>query len=421
MNQIVINGGKKYHGEVWIAGNKNAVLPCLAASIMTSETSVFHNVPDIEDVKSCIEILVDLGVKVERPDTHTLIINPATLNKFELNPDLVAKLRASILFLGPLLARTKQAVMRHPGGCIIGRRPVGTHFEAIRMLGGSVTTTEENYIANLGSERSSEVFLDEVSVTATENAMCLAAALSGKTIIMGAACEPHIVNLAQYLIAMGAIVNGAGTNRIEIEGTSELHGAEHNIAFDFIETATFAFMAAATQGEVTIHNAMEEDFHMIGVYLKSFGSNFEFVDKNTLLVRPAPLHSPTNIKEIQTRPWPGFPYDAMSPLIVLATQASGTTLFHEWMYEGRLLFTDMLVAMGANIITCDPHRVIVNGTTPLRAKNLASPDIRAGVALVLAGLLADGTTVIDNAHLVRRGYENIANRLDGLGADISEN
>ncbi len=421
MNQIIINGGKSLNGEIWVAGNKNAVLPCLAASIMTKETSIFHNVPDIEDVKSCIEILVDLGVDVQRPDAHTLVINPMALNKFELNPNLVAKLRASILFLGPLLARTRQAVMRHPGGCIIGRRPVGTHFEAIRMLGGNVTTTEDNYIASLSSERKSEVFLDEVSVTATENAMCLAASLVGKTVIMGAACEPHIVNLAHYLIAMGAKIKGAGTNRIEIEGTTELHGAEHHIAYDFIETATFAFMAAATQGEVTIHNAVEEDFHMIGVYLKSFGSSFEFVDNNTLVVKPATLHSPTNIKEIQTRPWPGFPSDAMSPMIVLATQASGMTLFHEWMYEGRLLFTDMLVAMGANIITCDPHRVIVSGITALRSKNLVSPDIRAGVALVLAGLLADGTTVIDNAHLVRRGYENIANRLAGLGADIREN
>ncbi len=421
MNQITINGGKTLNGEIWVAGNKNAVLPCLAASIMTKETSVFRNVPEIEDVKVCVEILEDLGVKVDRPDAKTLVVNPEGLNKYELNPELVSKLRASILFLGPLLARTKQAVMRHPGGCIIGRRPVGTHFEAIRMLGGEVMTTEDNYEAKLNGEKQSEIFLDEVSVTATENAMCLAAAMGGKTVIMGAACEPHVVNLAEYLIKMGAKIQGAGTNRIEIEGTSELRGGEHTISYDFIEAATFAFMGAVTQGVVTIHNAMADDLHMINTYLKAFGSDFSFVDKNILQVRPAALHAPVNIKEIQTRPWPGFPSDALSPLIVLATQAQGMTLFHEWMYEGRLLFTDMLVAMGANIITCDPHRVIVTGSTPLRSKKLASPDIRAGVALVLAGLIAEGTTVIDNAHLVRRGYENIAARLRDLGAEIEEN
>lgn len=420
MTKLIINGNKTLRGEINISGNKNAVLPCLAASLMGNSPSIFSNVPQIEDVKVSIKLLEALGCNITWQNDHTLIVDPTKISTFELDPNLVAKLRASILYLGPLLAKFGSAKMRHPGGCIIGRRPVGTHFDALSQLGAEITVDETNYEANLNHEPVSEIFLDEVSVTATENALCLASSSPRTTRILGAACEPHVVNLAEYLSKMGAKIEGAGTNTITITGTKDLVGCEHEISPDYIETATFAILASSTNSQITINNCRQSDFHMIGVYLKHFGVNFKFVDSKTLVISPGQLKAPESIKEIQTRPWPGFPTDALSPLIVLATQASGSTLFHEWMYDGRLLFTDMLVTMGAKIITCDPHRVIVSGPTKLRGKNLASPDIRAGIALVIAGLIADGTTVIDNAHLIYRGYENITQRLIQLGADIKE-
>lgn len=420
MSSFTINGGKPLSGEITVAGNKNAIMPCLAASILTPETSTFTNVPDIEDVKTSIQILQDLGAKVERPQADTITVTPGNLSKTELSPELVAKLRSSILYLGPLLGRFGEATMRHPGGCILGRRPVGTHFQAIRDFGGSVITTEGNYQGTFSNRANDTIFLDEASVTATENLMCLAAATPGKTTILGAACEPHVVNLADYLNAMGAHVTGAGTNTITIKGTDKLHGAKHEISSDYIETGTFAILAAATHSHITIHQAQPQDFHMIGTYLKAFGVEFTFHDGHILEVKPSDLHTPEHIKEIQTRPWPGFPTDVLSPLVVLATQAQGATLIHEWMYDGRLLFSDKLITMGADIVTCDPHRIIVKGKTPLRGKHLTSPDIRAGIALVIAGLIATGETIIDHTELIGRGYQNLAPRLQALGADIEE-
>lgn len=419
MAQLVITGGRKLEGEIKVGGNKNAVLPCLAASILTTEKTVFTNVPEIEDVKTMVAILEDMGAVVTRSGDR-LEIDPSGITKWELNSQLVAKLRASILFMGPLLARFGKMKLRHPGGCVIGRRPVGTHFEAIRQFGGDVITEEEVYAAHVEPKQNRVIFLDEASVTATENAMSLAAATGGKTIIMGAACEPHVANLGDYLRAMGAKITGAGSNVIEIEGSENLHGAEHRIGEDFMEAGTFAIMAAATGSHLIIHDAIQENFYMIGTYLREFGVDFRFKDSRTLEVSPSQLHAPVHVKEIQTRPWPGFPTDLLSPMIVLATQAKGSTLIHEWMFDSRLYFTDKLATMGANVIMCDPHRVIVQGSTRLRGKNLTSPDIRAGIALVIAALAADGTSTIDHAELIARGYEKLAVRLRALGAEIEE-
>lgn len=419
MASLVITGGKKLEGEIWVGGNKNAVLPCLAASVLTNEKTVFTNVPAIEDVKTMVAILEDMGAVVQR-EGDRLEIDPSGVTKSELNSALVAKLRASILFMGPLLARFGKMKLRHPGGCLIGRRPVGTHFEAIRQFGGDVITEEEVYAAHVEPKQERMIFLDEASVTATENVMSLAAATPGKTVIMGAACEPHVANLGQYLEAMGARITGAGSNRIEIEGTHSLHGTEHRISPDFMEAGTFAILAAVTGSHIVIHEALKEDFYMIGTYLREMGVNFEFKDDRTLEVWPSQLHAPVHVKELQTRPWPGFPTDILSSMVVLATQAKGSTLIHEWMFDSRLYFTDKLMTMGANVTMCDPHRVIVQGPTKLRGKSLTSPDIRAGVALVIAALAADGTSTIDHAELIARGYERLAERLRGLGADIEE-
>ena len=418
MSKLIITGQQKLNGEITVAGNKNAAMPCLPAALLTTEPVTFTNIPDIIDVATMLEIIQQLGAKVDRPTPDTVTITAKNINTYELPDDLVAKLRSSILFMGPLLGRIGEFKMRHPGGCIIGRRPVGTHFNAVADLGGHVITEDEHYHGTFTKQTNTEIFLDEASVTATENILCLAAGTDEETTILGAACEPHIANLAQLLSNMGAQISGAGTNRIHIKGTKQLHGTNHHIRSDQIETATFAIMAAASHGDIIIHQALQEDFHMIGHYLHAMGVDYTFTDPQTLHITPSHLHAPQNVKELQSRPWPGFPTDALSPLIVLATQATGTTLVHEWMFEGRLLFADSLVAMGANIITADPHRIIVNGPTPLRGKALTSPDIRAGIALVIAGLIAEGTTTIDNAQLIFRGYQNLPERLTSLGAKV---
>jgi UDP-N-acetylglucosamine 1-carboxyvinyltransferase len=420
MSSLKITGGHSLKGTLTIAGNKNAVLKVLPATLLTDEPSTIENVPDIQDVATELAILEDLGAQVERPTPDTVKINPRGVHKSHLNPNLVAKLRASIIFMGPLLARFGEVKLRHPGGCLIGRRPVDVHFQAIRDFGGQVTADKENFIGKFKSRQSHEVFLTEASVTATENLMMLAAKTPGSTVILDAACEPHVANLADMLNSMGARITGAGTNRIEIQGTPTLHGTRHRISPDFMEAGTFAILAAATRSHLIIKNALRQDFHMIFAYLQHFGVNLKFLDDRTLEIKPSSLHTPQDLKEIQARPWPGFPADLMSPLIVLGTQAQGATLFHDWMYESRMFFADKLIAMGARITMCDPHRIVVTGPTPLRGKTLDSPDIRAGIALVIAALIAPDQSLIHHAEIISRGYQNLAQRLKNLGAHIEE-
>lgn len=415
MAKFLIEGGRKLRGEVKISGNKNSVLPLMAACLLTDEECVLENVPLIGDVLVLGEIMKDLGVKIEGLGTSRLVIKSKGIKKYHLNPQLVARLRASILLLGPLLGRFGKARLRHPGGCMVGRRPVDTHFVALEKLGAKIITGEEDYEAEVKKAKPAYIFLDEISVTATENAMMMASLIPGKTIIDDAACEPHIQDLAKFLSLMGAKIEGAGTNRIVIEGVKKLKGAKMKVGPDYIDAATFAIAAAVTQGEVTLRNINPDDFLMIGFYFRKMGVDFK-IEKEEMRVFPSKLKA--GVKKVQTRPWPGFPTDLMSPFIVLATQTEGTVLCHDWMYESRMFFVDKLIAMGANITLCDPHRVLVVGPTKLRGKPVDSPDIRAGMALIVAALCAQGESEIGNVEIVERGYEKIEERLKLLGAKI---
>jgi len=415
MAKFIIQGGKPLQGTVKVSGNKNAILPVMAATLLTEEECVLENVPQINDVLIMGEILKDLGGQVEGLGTNRLVIKTKGVKKYHLRPDLVQKLRASILFLGPLLARFGRARLRHPGGCLVGRRAVGTHFEALRALGVKTMVREEDYEAEVNRPHPARIFLDEASVTATENALMMASLLPGRTIIEDAACEPHIEDLTRFLSAMGAKIKGAGTNRITVEGVKRLHGSHHRIGPDYIDVGTFAIAAAATGGKISIPGVKKEDLAMILLYLERLGVKYRFEDQ-VFTIFPSELVAPRS--KIQTRPWPGFPTDLMSPMIVLATQAKGTTLCHDWMYESRMFFVDKLITMGAKIILCDPHRVLVIGPTKLRGKELETPDIRAGMALVVAALCAEGQSVVNNVEIIERGYEKIEARLRGLGAEI---
>jgi len=414
MAKFIITGGNKLTGDYFISGNKNAALPILAATVLTDEECTIRNVPNITDVETMLALLADLGKSIVR-DGDSVCIEGAVV-KSNLENELVQKLRASILFLGPLLARTGEATLSPPGGCVIGRRAVGTHFDALATLGANIIGTEDNYEATLLHPRGGQIFLDEVSVTATENAMMCAAAIPAETIIENAACEPHVIDLANVLQKMGAMIAGEGTNLIFVHGQKKLGGFEHRIVPDNIEAGTMIIASACTQGHIFIHDVRRAHLRPILLYLERMGVQAEFRDDATLEVFPSNLTA--SAKKIQTRPWPGFPTDLMSPLIVLATQAQGMTLCHDWMYESRMFFVDKLIIMGANITQCDPHRVLVIGPTKLRAQKLSSPDIRAGIALVIAALAADGASSIDNVELIDRGYEDVVARLQKLGAEI---
>lgn len=415
MSRFIIKGGKPLNGKIRVAGNKNAVLPIMAATLLTDQDCHLENVPLIGDVSTMGEILQKLGAKVEGLGTNKLKINTRLVDRWQLDPELVGELRASVLFLGPLLARFGQAKMRHPGGCVIGRRAVGTHFAALEALGVKTITTDEDYLSEAKNPKGAVIFLDEASVTATENALMLSVLTPGQTVIENAACEPHVADLALFLNSMGAKITGAGTNRIVIRGAKRLSGSKHRITPDYMEAGTFAMLGAVTGGNLLIDGICPEDLRMPLLYLGKAGLKFK-VTGTSLAIYPSKLVAPKG--KIQTRPWPGFPTDLMSPFIVVATQAEGTTLCHEWMYENRLFFVDKLITMGANITICDPHRVLVAGPTKLRGKELASPDIRAGMALILAALCAHGKSVINNIELIERGHENIEARLKALGADI---
>jgi UDP-N-acetylglucosamine 1-carboxyvinyltransferase len=415
MAKFVIQGNKVLKGEVRTPGNKNAALPLLAATLLTKKDCFLKNMPKIGDVLVMGEILQKLGARIEGLGTSSWLVNTQRVSQVELDPVLVGKLRASVLLLGPMIARLGEVKMRHPGGCIIGRRAVGTHFEALEALGVETITTELNYQAKARALRANRLFLDEASVTATENALMLASLIPGETIIEDAACEPHVVDLANFLITMGAKIYGAGTNLIRIKGVKKLAGGEATVGPDFMDVTTMAVAAGVTQGEVVIKGIRESDLAMIRIYLTRMGLKHE-INKSQMKVWPSRLISPRG--KIQTRPWPGFPTDIMSPFIVLATQAEGLTLCHDWMYESRMFFVDKLIAMGANITLCDPHRVLVLGPSRLQGRVVESPDIRAGMALVCATLCAEGESVINNAEMIERGYEEVEARLRGLGAEI---
>lgn len=415
MSRFNITGKRNLNGNISVAGNKNAALPIIAATILTDEDCILHNVPQILDVKAMLDILSDLG-KTVTIDENTVHISGA-INHSQPAQRLVSRLRASILYLGSLLGRTREATIAPPGGCVIGKRGIEVHTDIFEGMGVHLDFSTNQYQAELSQEKDSYLFLQEASVTGTENALLLAASIEKTTIIENAACEPHVSDLAELLVKMGASIEGIGTNKLTIKGCKKLHGIEHRIVADNIEAGTFMIAALCTQGDIVVENIVKKHLFSLDFYLRLMGINPEYIDNETVRIKyTQPLKAPS--RKVQVGLWPGFPTDLMSPMVMLMTQAEGTTLCHDWMFESRMFFCDKLVGMGANITICDPHRVIVNGKTELKGQHLSSPDLRAGIAMVIAAMSAEGTSFIDNASLIDRGYENIDNRLASLGASI---
>ena len=415
MSKFIIEGQHRLSGEIRVAGNKNASLPVIAATILTDKECVLDNVPDIRDVHAMFDIAGDLGKKISRLSGNSYSIS-GKINKSDPDNELVQKLRASILFFGALIGKTGQAQIAPPGGCVIGRRQISPHFEALTDMGVTIRV-EDDYHGKVNQAKDSNIFLREASVTATENALLVAASRPRKTVLQNAACEPHVADLAVVLQKMGAQISGIGSNKIEINGSKSLKGFRHTISSDFIESGTFAILAAATHSPLVITGIEQDHMVMTGYYLEKMGVSIEYSGGGkSMKISPGELKDPG--RKIQVGLWPGFPTDLMSPMIVLATQARGTTLCHDWMFESRMFFVDKLIAMGANITLCDPHRVLVSGPSSLKSQTLSSPDIRAGIALVIAALIARGESTIGNTELIDRGYQNIVERLSDIGAVI---
>lgn len=409
-----IKGGKKLSGTIDVRGSKNATTPILAATLLTKEVCTISNLPLIEDVFRMLEILQSLGAKVAWKGERTVEICAADIDAQKLDFELVKKLRSSILLLGSLSARFAQFDMAHPGGCVIGKRPVGTHFDALEKMGVRIMQDEKVYHIDASGKKAAKVVLQEFSVTATENAMMLAASLPGKTTIKIAAAEPHVEDLGRFLIEMGAKIEGLGTHTLVIEG-ADLKGAEHTIIPDANEAATFLIMGVATRSPIKVKGAREEHLDIVLERLRQFGADFK-IDGDVIEVLPT-----ENLKalaKIDTRTYPGVPSDIQSPLGVLATQAEGETMIFDTIFEGRFNYLSELEKMGASVKMLNPHQAIIQGPAKLRGCNIRSFDLRAGASLIIAALCAQGTTTIEEIYQVDRGYERIEERLAALGADI---
>jgi len=420
--QYIVEGGNRLSGEIEPNGNKNAALPIIAAALLTDQLVQLSNVPRIRDVEALVELIESIGAHVRWTGQNDLEIEARDLSPADLDPELCARIRASILLAGPMLARCGELVLPPPGGDVIGRRRVDTHFLALRQLGAEIRT-DDRYHFRAEALVGADVFFDEPSVTATENALCAAVSAEGTTILRNCASEPHVQDLANFLNAIGAAVEGIGTNTMIVHGGKTLHGAQHRIGPDHIEVGSLIGLAAVTRSGITIRNAGVE-------HLRSTLMNFERlgivcrIDGDDLVV-PADQEMKIqtdfggHIPKIEDQPWPAFPADTMSIAIVAATQCDGVILMFEKMFESRMFFVDKLIAMGARIVLCDPHRAIVAGPSHLRGARLESPDIRAGMAMLIAAMCADGTSTINNAQQIERGYERIDERLNALGAKIT--
>jgi UDP-N-acetylglucosamine 1-carboxyvinyltransferase len=421
MEKFIIEGGFPLHGELTPAGNKNAALPLLAACLLTDEPVTFQNVPDIVDLKNMRLLLESLGVEFATLAPHTWRIQAREVKPASLDPDLCRKIRASILLAGPMVARSGELELPPPGGDVIGRRRVDTHFLAFRRLGAQVEF-DRSFRFHASGLTGADILLDEASVTGTENAIMACVLAKGTSIVHNAASEPHIQELCHFLNKLGAQIDNIGSNTLAIHGVPRLHGGEFAIGPDYLEVVSFIGAAAVTHGSLHIHNAGPQYLDMIRLVFGRLGVEWEvdgediFVPANQRLEVEPDLGGA--IPSIKVMPWPAFPTDLMSIAIVVATQSKGTVLFHDWMYPSRMFFTDKLVGMGAQIVLCDPHRVIIQGPTALYGEKMESPDIRAGMALVLAALSANGKSIIRNIGQIDRGYEQVDLKLKNLGAHI---
>lgn len=414
MSQFIIQGGVKLKGDVHVGGMKNAALPILAATLLTDEECLLHNIPRITDVLKMLEILSSLGARVEWLAEHDLKICCQGADQAKLDKKLVKSMRASVLLLGPMLARFKEIVITEPGGCIIGNRPIEIHLSALSKLGAEVSREDGFYKLRTTGLVGTEIILPEFSVTATENILMAASLAKGATLVKLAAAEPHTQDLANFLIKMGAKIEGVGSHILKIVGQPKLKGAEHTIIPDQIEIGTFAVAAAVTRGDLAISPVVPEHLETVLALLSKIGVPSE-IKGDTLFLKPD-----RGLKsfKLQALPYPGFPTDLQAPFGVLATQCSGTSLIQDPLYEGRLGYVNELVKMGANAVICDPHRVLITGPTPLYGQEIKSFDLRAGATLIIAGLVAEGETIINEAEVVYRGYEAIDEKLRKLGAKI---
>jgi len=426
MDQFIIQGGQPLSGEVTPSGNKNAALPLLASCLLTDEPVILHNVPEIRDVQAIRSLLENLGVQFEEQnDNHTWRVHAAQVYPADLDPALTSQIRASIMLAGPMVARTGELILPPPGGDVIGRRRVDTHILALEALGASVTYDRSQHVFKFQAKQlaGANILLDESSVTATENAIMAAVTARGTTILRNAASEPHVQELCHFLNQLGGQIENIGSNTLHIHGMPRLHGGEFTIGPDYLEVVSFIGAAVVTHSSIRIREAGPQYLDMTAQVFNRLGVEWQveagrdiFVPAGQTLTIIPDLGNA--IPEIKTNVWPAFPTDLNSLAITVATQATGTIMFHDWMYPSRMYFTDKLVSMGAHIVLCDPHRCIVQGPTQLFGEIVESPDIRAGMALVLAALAARGESVIRNIGQIDRGYERIDEKLRKLGAKI---
>jgi UDP-N-acetylglucosamine 1-carboxyvinyltransferase len=421
MEKFIIEGGTPLNGEVVPAGNKNAALPLVAACLLTKEPVTLRNIPRIKDVEVMRHLVESLGAQVEDLDATSWRITARDLRPADLDPDLCRRIRASILVAGPLSARIGEFKLPPPGGDVIGRRRLDTHILALRALGSDVVY-ERGFSFNSDGMRGADILMDEASVTATENAIMAAVTAQGDTVIRNAASEPHVQELCYFLNGLGAQIEEIGSNTLHIHGVTKLHGGEFTIGPDYLEVISFVGAAAVTHGSVRVKNAGVNNLGMIGHVFDRMGVRWD-VDGDDLIV-PADQELRITpdldgaIPEVKTNVWPAFPTDLISIAITVATQASGSIMFHDWMFSGRMYFTDKLVGMGAKIILCDPYRCLIQGPNQLYGENLESPDIRAGMSLLLAALAAKGTSTVRNISQIERGYQDVDKKLLALGAKL---
>ena len=415
MSTLVIEGAHRLHGRIDIEGNKNAALPLIAACLLTEDECVLDNVPRIADVEVMCRLLLDLGAEIDGIGTTTLTIRCQNITKDQPDRALVGRLRGSVLLMGPLLARKGRALVAPPGGDFPTRRSIRTHLEALAHMGVRVSDGSGHALEAPEGLKAASYYLDEASVTGTETALLAAAAASGRSVIRHAACEPHVVELCEFLQNMGAGIEGAGSPTITVEGVSRLHGARRTLWGDYIEAGSWAVVAAITSGAVEISGTRWQDMEVVSSVLKKMNVHCEH-DGTMYRAEPRTL---INAGRITTGLWPGFPSDLISLVTVLATQSAGATLVHDWLYELRLYSLEQLSGMGADLFLCDPHRIIVTGPRQLRGKELDSRDIRSGMALIAAALAAKGQSRVDQLEVVERGYARLADRLEALGAQVA--
>lgn len=424
MDKFIIQGGVPLSGEVTPSGNKNAALPLLSACLLTDEPVIFHNIPEILDVQIMRALLESLGVQIDTISNHTWRVQAKEVCPADLDPDICRRIRASILLAGPMVARTGELHLPPPGGDVIGRRRVDTHILALKALGAEAEYNRAGRVFDFKARQlvGTNILLDEASVTATENAIMAAVTSQGTTVLKNAASEPHVQELCQFLNLLGGQVENIGSNTLHIHGVSKLHGGEYFIGPDYLEVISFIGAAIVTHGAIRIRKAGVQYLDMIRLVLRRLGVEWEVEGEDLVIPSDQYLDIEPDLGDaipvISVMPWPAFPTDLMSIAIVIATQSQGSILFHDWMYPSRMFFIDKLVGMGAQIVLCDPHRCIVIGPTQLFGEKMESPDIRAGMALVLAALTAEGQSIIRNVGQIDRGYERIDEKLRALGARI---